>query len=111
MSEEARKLLDSIESDTLIGLRDRALIGAIVYSFARVSAASTIGDYFQHRKRWWRRPILLPFEIEPPIVQGRRTSEVANADEQRPEEVQRWTCQRFRRQGRVCRHPIIQLPD
>jgi site-specific recombinase XerD len=56
-SEEARKLLDSIESNTLIGLRDRALIGAMVYSFARVGAAVTmkVGDYFQHRKRWWLR--------------------------------------------------------
>jgi site-specific recombinase XerD len=56
-SEEARKLLDSIESNTLIGLRDRALIGIMVYSFARVGAAVTmkIGDYFQHRKRWWLR--------------------------------------------------------
>jgi integrase/recombinase XerD len=33
-AEEARKLLDSIESNTLIGLRDRALIGTMVYSFA-----------------------------------------------------------------------------
>jgi site-specific recombinase XerD len=56
-SEEARKLLDSIESETLIGLRDRALIGTMVYSFARVGAAigMKIGDYFQHRKRWWLR--------------------------------------------------------
>jgi integrase/recombinase XerD len=56
-SEEARKLLDSIESTTLIGLRDRALIGTMVYSFARVGAAVTmkVGDYFQHRKRWWLR--------------------------------------------------------
>jgi integrase/recombinase XerD len=56
-SEEARKLLDSIESITLIGLRDRALIGMMVYSFARVGAAVTmkVGDYFQHRKRWWLR--------------------------------------------------------
>ena len=56
-SEEARKLLDSIESNTLIGLRDRALIGTMVYSFSRVSAAVTmkVGDYFQHRKRWWLR--------------------------------------------------------
>jgi integrase len=56
-SEEARKLLDSIESNTLIGLRDRALIGTMVYSFARVGAAVTmkVGDYFQHRKRWWLR--------------------------------------------------------
>ena len=56
-SEEARKLLDSIESNTLIGLRDRALIGTMVYSLARVGAAVTmkVGDYFQHRKRWWLR--------------------------------------------------------
>jgi integrase/recombinase XerD len=56
-SEEARKLLDSIETNTLIGLRDRALIAAMVYSFARVGATITmnIGDYFQHRKRWWLR--------------------------------------------------------
>ena len=56
-SEEARKLLDSIESTTLIGLRDRALIGTMVYSFARVGAAITmkVGDYFQYRKRWWLR--------------------------------------------------------
>src|SRR5216684_1084363 len=56
-SEEARKLLDSIESTTLIGLRDRALIGTMVYSFARVGATVTmrVGDYFQHRKRLWLR--------------------------------------------------------
>jgi integrase/recombinase XerD len=56
-AEEARKLLESIESNTLIGLRDRALIGAMVYSFARVSAAVTIrvGDLFQHRQRLWLR--------------------------------------------------------
>ncbi len=56
-ADEARKLLDSIESNTLIGLRDRALIGAMVYSFARVGATVTmrVGDYFQHRKRLWLR--------------------------------------------------------
>src|SRR5229473_622642 len=56
-AEQARQLLDSIDSNTLIGLRDRALIGAMVYSFARVSATVTmrVGDYFQHRKRLWLR--------------------------------------------------------
>ena len=56
-AEEARKLLDSIETTTLIGLRDRALIGTMVYSFARVGAAVTmrVGDFFQHRKRLWLR--------------------------------------------------------
>lgn len=54
---EARQLLDSIESDTLIGLRDRALIGIMVYSFARVGAAVTmkVGDFFEHRQQRWLR--------------------------------------------------------
>ena len=38
-AEEARALLDSIETDRLVGLRDRALIGLMVYTFARVNAA------------------------------------------------------------------------
>ena len=56
-AEEARKLLDSIETTTLIGLRDRVLIGVMVYSFARVGAAVAmrVGDFFQHRKRLWLR--------------------------------------------------------
>ena len=36
--DEARRLLDSIDVSTDIGLRDRALIGLMVYSFARVTA-------------------------------------------------------------------------
>src|SRR5262245_18433610 len=49
----SRQLLDSIDVATISGLRDRALIGLMVFSFARVSA--TIGmnveDYFQQGKR------------------------------------------------------------
>jgi integrase/recombinase XerD len=54
---EARQLLDSIESDTLIGRRDRALIGIMVYSFARVGATVTmkVGDFFEHRQNRWLR--------------------------------------------------------
>ena len=54
---EARQLLDSIETDTPIGLRDRALIGLMVYSFARVSAAvgMKVGDIFTQNKRLWLR--------------------------------------------------------
>ena len=37
-SAEARKLLDHIDTDTLAGLRDRALFSVMLYSFARVSA-------------------------------------------------------------------------
>ncbi len=36
---ECRMLLDSIEGDKLADIRDRALIGVMVFSFARVSAA------------------------------------------------------------------------
>ena len=54
---EARQLLDSIEIDTLIGLRDRALIALMCYSFARVSATVTMNveDYYQQGKRSWFR--------------------------------------------------------
>src|SRR5438876_6138296 len=56
-SEQARELLDSIKLDTIVGLRDRALIGVMVYSFARVSAVvhMRVEDYFQNGKRWWFR--------------------------------------------------------
>jgi site-specific recombinase XerC len=36
---ETRALLDSIDVSTHAGLRDRALIGLMVYSFARIGAA------------------------------------------------------------------------
>lgn len=56
-AEEARQLLDSIETDTLIGLRDRALIGLMVFSFARVSAAVSmrVDDFFSQGKTWFFR--------------------------------------------------------
>ena len=38
-SSEARALLDSIDTSTVVGLRDRALIGLMMYSFARIGAA------------------------------------------------------------------------
>jgi site-specific recombinase XerD len=46
--EEAHELFSSIPTDTLVGLRDRALIGVLIYSFARVSAAVAmrVEDYF-----------------------------------------------------------------
>src|SRR4051812_45529592 len=55
--EEARQLFDSIPTDTLVGLRDRALIGVLIYSFARISAALSmrVEDYFPQGKRWWLR--------------------------------------------------------
>ena len=39
------------------GLRDRALLAVMVYSFARVSAVvgMRVEDYYQQGKRWWLR--------------------------------------------------------
>ena len=55
--DEARKLLDSIDVTTAVGLRDRALIGMMAYSFARVSAVVSmrVEDYYSAGKRWWVR--------------------------------------------------------
>jgi site-specific recombinase XerD len=54
---DAALLLASIDTSQIIGLRDRALIGVMVYSFARVSA--TIGmnveDYYPQGRRMWFR--------------------------------------------------------
>ena len=43
--------------DSLVGLRDRALIGVMVYGFARIGAALAmrVEDYFPQGKRWWLR--------------------------------------------------------
>ena len=56
-ADEARALLDSIDVTTLTGLRDRALIGLMVYSFARIGAAlgMKVEDvYIQGRRQWVR---------------------------------------------------------
>jgi integrase/recombinase XerD len=70
-AEEARELLDSIpiERNTagdgepeklepeLVGLRDRALIAVMVYSFARINAVlqMKVRDYFVQGRRGWVR--------------------------------------------------------
>jgi site-specific recombinase XerD len=54
---EARQLLDSIDCSTLVGLRDRALIGTMIFTFARVSAVVTmaVDDYYHLGKKSWVR--------------------------------------------------------
>jgi site-specific recombinase XerD len=54
---EARTLLDSIDVMTQASLRDRALIGLMVYSFARVGAALAMKaeDVFVQNRRLWGR--------------------------------------------------------
>jgi len=50
---EARELLNTIDCTRIVGLRDRALIGLMVYSFARVSAAigMNVADYYPQGRR------------------------------------------------------------
>jgi integrase/recombinase XerD len=54
---EMRQLLNSIDTGELIGLRDRALLGLMGYTFARVSAVVSlrVEDYFQQGRRSWLR--------------------------------------------------------
>jgi len=51
--DEARALLDSIDTSSVVGLRDRALIGLMTYSFARIGAVlkMKVGDYFIQGRR------------------------------------------------------------
>ena len=54
---EARKLLDTIDAGALVGLRDRALLSVMLYSFARVSAVLGMRrqDYFGQGSGGWLR--------------------------------------------------------
>ena len=69
-AEEARELLDSIaisrntgrgraasQEPSLVGLRDRALLAVMVYSFARINAVleMKVRDYFVQGRRGWVR--------------------------------------------------------
>ncbi len=56
-ADEARTLLDSIDTGSLPGLRDRALIGLMVYTFARVGAAigMKVEDFYVQGRRGWVR--------------------------------------------------------
>ena len=56
-AEEARKLLDSIDASSHVGLRDRALIALMVYTFARIGAAlkMRVEDVYVQKRRTWVR--------------------------------------------------------
>jgi integrase/recombinase XerD len=56
-SEEATALLEGTDVSSVVGLRDRAIIAVMTYTFARVSAvvALNVEDYFHQKKRWWLR--------------------------------------------------------
>jgi integrase/recombinase XerD len=56
-SEETTALLEGMDVSTVVGLRDRAIIAVMTYTFARVGAvvALTVEDYYPQKKRWWLR--------------------------------------------------------
>ncbi|MCK6500221.1 MAG: tyrosine-type recombinase/integrase [Nitrospira sp.] len=56
-AEDVRQLIDSIDTSTVVGLRDRAIIGVMVHSFARVGAVvgMKVGDFYQNGRRTWLR--------------------------------------------------------
>jgi integrase len=68
--DEAKALLAAIPTENLVGLRDRALIGTLLYTFARVGAATAmrVGDYYPVGKRWWVRLTSLPRTMMRPLV-------------------------------------------
>jgi site-specific recombinase XerD len=54
---ETRQLLDSIDVSSVAGLRDRALIALMVFSFARIGAAlgMRVEDVYKQNRRLWVR--------------------------------------------------------
>ena len=54
---EVRDLVASIDAESLMGMRDRALIGTMVYTFARVGAVTRlrVEDVYAQRRRLWVR--------------------------------------------------------
>ena len=52
-TEQVQKVLDRIDTSTEVGLRDRALLGTLAYTFARIGAVVNlkVEDYFQTGKR------------------------------------------------------------
>ena len=53
--DEMRDLLKAIDVSHVVGLRDRALIATMFFSFARIGAVlgMNVGDYFAKGKRYW----------------------------------------------------------
>src|SRR6202166_10122 len=54
---EVQQLLDVIEASTHTGLRDRALLGVLAYTFARIGAVVNlkVEDYYPSGKRFFLR--------------------------------------------------------
>jgi integrase len=55
--DQTRRLLAGIDTTTVVGLRDRALLGMMSYTFARIGAVvgMRVEDYFPRGKRFYVR--------------------------------------------------------
>lgn len=55
--EHVSRLFASFDTTSVIGLRDRAIIGVMAYTFARVEAVVSINlkNYYPQGKKWWLR--------------------------------------------------------
>ena len=55
--DEMKQLFESIDISRIVGLRDRALIGVMFYSFARIGAVlkMDVKDFTQKSRRYWFR--------------------------------------------------------
>lgn len=53
--DDARKLFEAIDTSHVVGLRDRAILGVMTYSFARVGAVvkMNVRDYYSQGRRAW----------------------------------------------------------
>lgn len=56
-AEETKTLFESIDGDTVVDKRDRAVLAAMFFTFARVGAvvAMSVRDYYPQGKRYWLR--------------------------------------------------------
>jgi integrase/recombinase XerD len=53
-ADQMKQLLDSIDVTSIVGLRDRAIIGVMTATFGRIEATlgMNVADYFQEGKHW-----------------------------------------------------------
>jgi site-specific recombinase XerD len=54
-SEEATALLAGMDTSSVVGLRDRAILGVMTYTRVGAVVALNLEDYFPQKKRWWLR--------------------------------------------------------